>query len=593
MSGFRVSKRRFRRGPLAVAILSTVFALSCGGGGSSPPSPPPVISLALSQTTMTVQAGATANFTASVGNDSTNRGVTWSVSCPAAPCGTVSPASTASGVPTTYSAPSTAPASNVMVAVVATSVADPTKTASASVTVPAISVYVSTGIATIQAASMMKLAATVTYDPSNSGITWAVSCSTPPCGTVSPGSTPSGTATIYTAPTALPSGGVTITVTATSATDTSKSSSSTLIPVGHIPGYDVGVDYHSYGASYDQTTFITIYNQPQVRQAVQAQLQGMADRGATFIHTSIWFVTYPGTTNFGQTWRATFPMTDQEASNLRAYAQDVAAIQGAGGNRLRLDIAFEWLGASDYTIGSPSTGLGYNKDLGATEFSSRVATTTDKVLSAVSDVTRPDGLGIVDTIFFDTELLIPGPGETDGKANESWLLSTNYPRFVSVVSAQGIRPAVYFWADGNQANVYDSAYIDSLYPILNGRRSMFWIYRSMKFMVDNGLPLPSRIDFSCYLISTGATYDQILQHILDDADATLPTLGAPRLYGAAETYYLADPTLRLQYGQAFATQAVQNSRLQRVSFWTTPDGGGPGQEEAYPFTIEDFLPPPP
>ena len=40
------------------------------------------------------------------------------------------------------------------------------------------------------------------------------------------------------------------------------------------------------------------------------------------------------------------------------------------------------------------------------------------------------------------------------------------------------------------------------------------------------------------------------------------------------------------------THAAQNTRLQRVSFWTTPDGGGPGQNVAYPFTIEVFLPPP-
>jgi hypothetical protein len=436
----------------------------------------------------------------------------------------------------------------------------------------------------------MHFAATVAYDPSNSGVTWAVSCPTAACGALSTNSTPGGTAITYTAPTTLPSGGATITVTATSVSDTSKSSSVTLIPVGHIVGYDVGVDYHAYGGDFNSTAFITTYNQPQVRQTVQAQLQGMADRGATFVHTSIWFVTYPATTNFGDTWRATFPMTDQEATNLRAYAQDVAAIQGAGGNRLRLDIALEWLGASDYTTGSPTTGLGYNKDLSATEFISRIKTTTGKVLAAVSNVTHPDGVHVVDTIFFDDEVMIPGPGETDGKANESWFLTNNYPQFISDATQAGIRPSVYFWADGNQNNVFDSTYVDSLYPTLDGRRSMFWIYRSMKNMVDNGLPLPSRIDFSCYLISTGATYDQILQHILDDADATLPSLGAPKLYGAAETYYLTDPAQRFQYGQAFATQAALNSRLQRVSFWTTPDGGGTGQEEAYPFTIEDFLP---
>ena len=48
------------------------------------------------------------------------------------------------------------------------------------------------------------------------------------------------------------------------------------------------------------------------------------------ISTRIWFVTEPGTTNFGETYRATFPMTDQEAAKLHAYAQDVAAIQRRG-----------------------------------------------------------------------------------------------------------------------------------------------------------------------------------------------------------------------------------------------------------------------
>jgi hypothetical protein len=568
-----------------------LFLAGCGSGSSS--LPPPPISVSLSQTSATVQAGAAASFTANVTNDSSDSGVKWSLSCPTPPCGTVSPPATLSGVPTTYTAPSAPPANDVKVALVATSVADRTKTAFASVTFPAVLVSVSPGTATVQAAATEQLAATVSYDPSNSGITWALSCPTVPCGTLSANSTPSGTAITYTAPTTLPSGGAAITVTATSITDTSKSSAATLIPVGHIASYDVGVDYHAYGMDFDSSAFITIYDQPPVRQTVQAQLQGMADRGATFIHTSIWFVTYPGTTNLGQTWRATFPMTDREAANLRAYAQDVAAIQGAGGNRLRLDIALEWLGASDYTIGSPTTGLGYNKDLSATEFISRIKTTTRKVLAAVSNVTRPDGVRVADIIFFDDEVMIPGPGETDGKANESWFLTNNYAQFISDAAQAGIRPAVYFWADGGQNNVFDSTYVDSLYPILNGRRSMFWIYRSMKNMVDNGLPLPSRIDFSCYLISTGATYDQILQHILDDADATLPSLGAPQLYGAAETYYLTDPSQRFQYGQAFPKQAALNSRLRRLSFWTTPDGGGKGQNAAYPFTIEDFLPLPP
>jgi IPT/TIG domain len=362
------------------------------------------------------------------------------------------------------------------------------------------------------------------------------------------------------------------------------------IPADHIPGYDVGVDYHTFGSDFNSTAFITQYDQPGVRQTVQAQLQGMADHGATFIHTSIWFVTEPGTTNFGEAWRATFPMTDQEAANLRAYAQDVAAVVSASGGRLRLDIALMWLGAADYTIGSPTTGLGYS-NLSASEFNSRIEVTTDKVLVAVGDVMRPDGVQVVDTIYFDPEVLIPGPGDTGGKPNEGWFLLSNYSRFVSAVSAKGIRPSVYFMALDKQTDILDDSYVDSLYPILDGHRSMFWIYRSINFMVNNGLPLPSRIDFSCYLTSTGAPYDELLQRVLDDADATLPSLGAPRSYGAVETYYLLDSSKRLQYGQAFASQAAQDSRLRRVSFWTTPDGGGSGQDAAYPFSIEDFLPP--
>ena len=451
---------------------------------------------------------------------------------------------------------------------------------------PAVSIAVAPTTAVVHVGASEQLTATVSNDASNRGVTWAVSCSSAPCGTISP-TTASGSPTTYSAPATLPTGGARITITARAVAAPAASAAATLVPVGDLPGYEVGADYHAYGLDNLSTAFVTIYNQPTVRQTVRAQLQGMVDRGATFIHTSIWFVTYPGTTNLGETWRATFPMTDQEAANLRTYAQDAAAVLGASGNRLRLDIALMWLGASDYTSGSPSTGLGYNKDLSASEFTSRVSTTTDKVLAAVSDINRPDGERLVDAIFFDPEVMI------GAKANEDWFLSTNYPRFVSVASQHGIRPTVYFLAEANQTIAFDNGYTDPIDPILDGHRSVAWMYRSLKFMVAQGLPLPSRIDFSCYLVSTGATYDQLLQRVLDDADATLPSLGAPHVYGAAETYYPTDSTQRLLYGQAFRRQAAQSARLQRVSFWTTPDGGGPGQNVAYPFAIEAFLPPPP
>jgi hypothetical protein len=449
---------------------------------------------------------------------------------------------------------------------------------------PAVTVAVSPSTATARNGSIIRLAAIVSNDASNSGVSWSVSCSVAQCGSISPTTTPSGVATSYT-PAAI-AANVNITVTATSIADKSEFSSATLIPVGYIPGYDVGVDYHAYGADFFSTAFIRIYNQPQVRQTVQSQLQGMADRGATLIHTAIWFVVGPNDSNQGQASMAHFPISSQEASNLRTYAQDVAAIQGAGGTRLRLTLALLWLGAADYTVGSPTTTLG-DDNLTAAQFTANVQATIDSVLAAIKGVSRPDGVPIVDSIIFDS-IAFGNPAGSNTPNGEWWIL-THYPYFVSHTLQQGFNPTFEFQADSRQAAVLDNSWIDPNYPILNNHRSMFWVYRELNFFVANGIPLPARIDFSCYLDSTGASYEELLQRILDDADATLPSLGAAKSYGCVEAYYFSDPTQRKAYGQAYATQAAQSPRLQRVTFWTTPDGGGLGQEEAYPFAIEDFL----
>jgi hypothetical protein len=120
---------------------------------------------------------------------------------------------------------------------------------------------------------------------------------------------------------------------------------------------------------------------------------------------------------------------------------------------------------------------------------------------------------------------------------------------------------------------------------------MYRVYRMMRFMVDQGLPLPPRIDFSYYVASTGATYPQLLNRVLDDADATWPSLGASPSYAAAETFYFVDDVQRHQFGQAFAAEAATSTRLTSATFWTTPDGGGSGADITYPFAFEDYLPP--
>lgn len=121
---------------IAFLVLVVAGNFGCGGSASVPPPPPPAaISVSLSQTTATVQAGATMQFTATVANDPASKGVTWSMTCSAAACGSVSPTTTASGAATTYTAATSAGSSDLQVTLTATSVADTTKTASAAISV--------------------------------------------------------------------------------------------------------------------------------------------------------------------------------------------------------------------------------------------------------------------------------------------------------------------------------------------------------------------------------------------------------------------------------------------------------------------------
>ena len=114
--------------PAAFLALQALFLLNCGGGGTTG-SPSPAIFVSLSPRTVTVLTRATQQFTATVGGSS-NQDVSWSVNDVAAgntTLGTID----ASGL---YAAPAIPPSPNT-VTVKATSAADPTRTASASVAV--------------------------------------------------------------------------------------------------------------------------------------------------------------------------------------------------------------------------------------------------------------------------------------------------------------------------------------------------------------------------------------------------------------------------------------------------------------------------
>src|SRR5579859_887597 len=209
-------------------IISGMEILPVGGAD---PAPLP-ISVAVSPSAASVQVGQSLPFTATVQNDGQNSGVTWSLSgtgCSGASCGTLSATSSASGTAITYTAPSSLP-NPATVTLTAKSVTDPTRSASASITLTspaAILVSVAPQNPTVQVTQTQNFTATVQNDPNNKGVNWGLSgagCLGAACGTLSNVTASSVT---YTAPGAAPNP-PSVTVTATSVTDSTKSASTTV-----------------------------------------------------------------------------------------------------------------------------------------------------------------------------------------------------------------------------------------------------------------------------------------------------------------------------------------------------------------------------
>jgi hypothetical protein len=227
--------RRFWKISLFLAL---GLCVGCGGGSKGSSS---AITVAISPTTASLALGGTAQFTASVANDTSGRGVTWSlsqggVSC-APGCGTISPTITSSGAPTTYTAPTIALSLNgAGVTLTATSVVDSSASAAAAIVVAGtIAVSVSPAIATIALNGTQTFIGVAANDTTKDGLTWELtqngtSCS-PGCGTIKAGvsftcptgttaptggfCSPNGGAAIYTAPSTAPTNSGTVLLVAT------------------------------------------------------------------------------------------------------------------------------------------------------------------------------------------------------------------------------------------------------------------------------------------------------------------------------------------------------------------------------------------
>ena len=184
----------------------------------------------LPNTATVATPGGTQPFTATVTTSRRNKSVRWSLSgagCSGATCGTLSAASSNSGVPITYTAPATVP-NPATVTLTATSAAYNSRKASATITltatVGAISVSISPKRGAIAISQSLAITATLQNDVNKKGVAWSASsssCSGSTCGTFTNVTASSAT---YVAPTVA---GI-YSIIATSVADVTKSSSNTI-----------------------------------------------------------------------------------------------------------------------------------------------------------------------------------------------------------------------------------------------------------------------------------------------------------------------------------------------------------------------------
>src|SRR5690348_16002077 len=206
-----------RQCPHLVSSFAAILALTvtgCGSGtaGTPPPPPPPAIAVTVSPASASVLLGNSESFTAAVTN-ATNSNVTWSVN--GVPGG-----STASGTITSaglYTAPADLPSAAV-VQITATSVADPTKSATAQLTITSdISLAVVPGNVSVELGATQPFHATISSSGHpDASVRWTLTGPTCPtaCGIVD-------LAGNYTAPPVLPSA-ASATITAQSVADSTK-----------------------------------------------------------------------------------------------------------------------------------------------------------------------------------------------------------------------------------------------------------------------------------------------------------------------------------------------------------------------------------
>jgi hypothetical protein len=347
------------------------------------------------------------------------------------------------------------------------------------------------------------------------------------------------------------------------------------------PGVPLNANYHSATADFANGAFISRYQDAGVRATVVAQLQTMADAGASVVKTMLWLVGTPPDVS-PAAWHLSFPFSEEELSNIQVYAQDVAMTRRPDGGYLDLQLTMQWLGCADYKRGSSDTLVGDCSYTWAT-FGAYARTSIAALIHAIAGVRRPDGLQAVSKLYLEGEVMI------GAKPNQDRFLLDLYPYFLETTTQFGLDGSIYFLVVPSEADILDDSYVDASYPELNGHKSLYWFYRSVDFLAGQGLTLPARLDFSFYPDRQVAPYSQLVNRVLDDFQVVFTGHRA----AVVETYYFLDADRRAELGQAFAAAYLARGLPEQVLFWTTPyspvtpDVGAPFDIAAFQLKVPD------
>ena len=381
---------------------------------------PPPISVTVTPGTVTVAAMATQQFSATVHNDSSNKGVTWTIS-PASGAGTLS---NVMSISVTYNAPASPPASDLAVTITATSVADPTQSNTVSVTVATIQVTIDQGNPTVMAGTTLAFTATVHYDPSNSGVTWSIAPASG-AGTLSDATNSSVT---YHAPPDSPASNLPVTLTATSVADHSKSGAANIL----VPAISVSVSPGSalMPINATQQFTATVNFDPLSKGASWAPMQGGASCGPTCGTFG------PATTASGTATTYTGPATVPDIAAVAITATSVSDSNKSASAAITLTNGNVKLVPADLGFGSVKAGKSTSQTVSLTNTGKTTlnisSMTTTTLFSQTNDCGASVGAGVSCTVTVSFS-----PGGVSGEITGTLTISDSSADSPQTVSLSG------------------------------------------------------------------------------------------------------------------------------------------------------------